>query len=111
MCDQVFVDEYEFACCPEGTYVRRRGQLLSFKPERDLQCPQRLVQKVNKDPYEWIVTVSIVITICIVVMYIAMFILHYYQKKRPRTNRYGRSVRMRQDQGVGQSVVISQPQN
>ena len=74
MCDEVKVKSYIMSCCPEGTYVRQSSQLLSFKAERDPACPQ-IVVRDTEDPYQWVVIVGIVVTVCIVIMYLAMWIL------------------------------------
>ena len=38
MCEEVAVKEFVLSCCLEGTYVRRMGQLFSFKTEQDPEC-------------------------------------------------------------------------
>ena len=99
MCDEVKVKSYVMSCCPEGTFVRQSGQLLSFKTERHPACPQLAMKAENiQDPYQWVVGVGVVLTIIIVVIYLSMWILHHYQKKGQ--DQYGRSRQMQRDQGV-----------
>ena len=99
MCDEVEIKSYVMSCCPEGTYVRQSGQLLSVKAERDPACPQlSLKSEDTQDPYQWVVGVGVFTTILIVVMYLAMWIVYHYQRKG--SDQYGRSRQMQRDQRV-----------
>ena len=83
MCEEVTVEEKVLSSCPEGTYVRRSDQLVSFKNEKTPACPRMVpaATEAVQDPYQWISAVSIGVTLRIVVLYTCMYTLYFYQKK------------------------------
>ena len=43
MCEEVTVEEKVFSSCPEGIYVPRSDQLVSFKSEKTPACPRMVL--------------------------------------------------------------------